>query len=128
MANNKDITLAEFRAWLEGVEELQPTKWSPNPVQWKLIRKKMDLIVETQQVMAQQPLQRVREAPAQRHSQLPVDSASLPAPEEIPKIPTDLSRVPRHEQSALGGIKTTEGRIVTPNIDTSTNNFRSSFE
>jgi len=42
----KIITLAEFRAWLEGVEELQPKGWVPDATQWKLIRNKIKCIVE----------------------------------------------------------------------------------
>jgi len=43
---NKKISLLEFRAWLEGVEELQPSDWSPSAEQWKLIREKIKLIKE----------------------------------------------------------------------------------
>jgi len=43
-AKTKRITLVEFRAWLEGVEELQPDNWAPNAEQWKLIRAKIDSI------------------------------------------------------------------------------------
>jgi len=39
-------TLREFRAWLQGVEELQPDGWSPNPTQWKLIRERIDGVIE----------------------------------------------------------------------------------
>ena len=42
----KKITLNEFRAWLEGIEELQPNDWSPSKEQWKLIRNKIDYIEE----------------------------------------------------------------------------------
>jgi len=42
----KKQTLAEFRAWLSGVEELQPEAWAPSADQWKLIREKIDGIIE----------------------------------------------------------------------------------
>jgi len=42
----KKISLAEFRAWLEGVEELQPMDWSPSLDQWQLTRNKINLIIE----------------------------------------------------------------------------------
>lgn len=45
-AKKKKITLAEFRAWLEGVEELQPAGWSPTADQWTLIREKIETIKE----------------------------------------------------------------------------------
>lgn len=42
----KKQTLSEFRAWLSGVEELQPADWAPDAAQWKLIREKIDNIAE----------------------------------------------------------------------------------
>ena len=42
----KKIPLAEFRAWLEGVEELQADDWCPDLSQWALIRSKIDSIIE----------------------------------------------------------------------------------
>lgn len=44
--NKKKQTLAEFKAWMEGVEELQPDDWCPNAEQWKTIREKIKGIVE----------------------------------------------------------------------------------
>lgn len=42
----KKQTLAEFRAWLSGVEELQPEGWAPDATQWVLIRDKIACISE----------------------------------------------------------------------------------
>jgi len=42
----KKYTLAEFKAWLEGIEEIQPDDWSPDVNQWKMIREKIRAIVE----------------------------------------------------------------------------------
>lgn len=44
--NNKKtrISLKEFRAWLDGVEDLQPEEWAPTKDQWEKIRQKIDLI------------------------------------------------------------------------------------
>jgi hypothetical protein len=44
----KKQTLSEFRAWLNGVEELQPEDWAPDATQWKLIREKINNIVESE--------------------------------------------------------------------------------
>lgn len=44
----KTQTIAEFKAWIEGIEELQPKDWCPDPSQWKLIRKKISQIVSTE--------------------------------------------------------------------------------
>lgn len=51
----KSQTLAEFRAWLEGVEELQDEDWSPNKSQWDLIREKINNIVIINQPAPMQP-------------------------------------------------------------------------
>lgn len=40
------ISLAEFKAWLEGVEDLQEDDWSPSKVQWEKIRQKIESIDE----------------------------------------------------------------------------------
>ena len=42
----KKQTLAEFRAWLDGIEELQPETWAPDATQWALIREKINNITE----------------------------------------------------------------------------------
>ena len=42
----KKQTLAEFRAWLDGIEELQPETWAPDATQWALIREKINSITE----------------------------------------------------------------------------------
>ena len=42
----KKQTLAEFRAWLDGIEELQPETWAPDATQWNLIREKINNITE----------------------------------------------------------------------------------
>lgn len=46
-ANKKKITVQEFKAWLEGVEEMQPEGWHPTKEQWEIIREKIKLIVDT---------------------------------------------------------------------------------
>lgn len=38
------ISLKEFRAWLDGVEDVQPDDWAPNKEQWTKIRQQIDRI------------------------------------------------------------------------------------
>lgn len=38
------ISLKEFRAWLDGVEDLQPDDWAPTKDQWAKIRQQIDRI------------------------------------------------------------------------------------
>lgn len=42
--SKKNISFEEFKAWLSGVEDLQPNGWSPTKEQWQIIRDKIDSI------------------------------------------------------------------------------------
>lgn len=139
----KDITLAEFKAWLEGVEELQPASWAPDKEQWKLIRNKINCIVadviEVEKEGPTQPqnLNPVFEARHQGYSQ------PHPAPQNIQPGPSmlDSYEPPNVEmteaaQAALQGQTppptpapslTPDGKIQTPNIDSS-DGYNSGFE
>jgi len=39
--NQKKITIPEFKAWLDGLSEIQPDDWAPDLNQWKKIRAKI---------------------------------------------------------------------------------------
>lgn len=51
---SEKITLDTFRAWLQGVEEMQEDGWTPSESQWKKIREKIDMI-ENNTVVQTQP-------------------------------------------------------------------------
>jgi hypothetical protein len=51
------ITLAEFKAWLSGVEEMQADDWAPTLVQWRRIRAKFMQIEEDQAPQRRGPIQ-----------------------------------------------------------------------
>jgi hypothetical protein len=42
----KEISMSQFKSWLEGVEEMQEDGWHPSATQWKTIRAKFDMITE----------------------------------------------------------------------------------
>lgn len=55
----QNITLDQFRSWLQGVEDMQTDDWAPNADQWKVIREKIDLIVQKDELVnstAQAPM------------------------------------------------------------------------
>lgn len=79
---NKDVTLAEFQAWLEGVEEVQPKDWCPDAKQWKLIRNKIRNIVVPEPVVPEAPMHFPGQ-PAPR----PVAAPSPAVPSSIPGLP-----------------------------------------
>lgn len=43
----KLISIKEFKMWLQGVEEMQASGWTPDARQWERIRAKLDLIDDT---------------------------------------------------------------------------------
>jgi len=90
-AKRKRITLSEFRAWLQGVEELQSGGWSPNAEQWKLIRDKIDLIVESKTQVVEQQLINPQGGPRpQFQPPRPSGPGFIPPPPPVPGgIPVD---------------------------------------
>lgn len=135
---NKPVTLAEFKAWLEGVEELQPADWSPDSNQWELIRNKMFSIVESDSDVnfmhvPQQPMQRPM-------PQQPVAPQAEPMPMVIPGPPVQSTSLPTVEPTMtpaaraamqgrpIPGTPGPDGKIRTPNIDTSNGKYSTSFE
>jgi hypothetical protein len=114
----KPVTIAEFRAWLEGIEELGGRDWTPNASQWKKIKAKIALLIESTPstrppngplVFRPEPatfdssLQAPRQAVAPPMLQGSVDMAPPPIAID-PKIPTK-----------------------TPHIDTSHGSYNSPF-
>jgi len=123
-------TLAEFRAWLLGVEELQPEAWSPNRDQWLLIRERIDKIIEP----APEIIHAQKGIPApNKPVERTLPPGFIPAPPMVGGIPTDAII----EQGAQVNTLTvtapempnqgTAPRSVTPNIDTTDGNYKSGF-
>lgn len=47
MSNEQNtISIAEFKTWLEGAEAFQGPDWTPDSKQWKIIREKIDNLVD----------------------------------------------------------------------------------
>lgn len=40
----EEISFTEFKAWLQGVEEMQEDDWAPNHIQWKKIKEKLSQV------------------------------------------------------------------------------------
>lgn len=128
----KKYTLAEFKAWLEGVEEIQENDWYPNLSQWKMIRERIGAIVEPPPIIKQVPVEPTRQhvpmRPRPEHVAVPttlpvVTGDTIPvAPDMTPaakaalmgKLPNEIATDPTH------GSK-------TPNIDTMSGNYESTF-
>jgi len=78
----KKITMMEFRAWLQGVEEMQPAGWCPDETQWKVIREKINTIKDDTSAGLNKPAVPVPAGPIPRrpgHNPPPVHQP-IPAP------------------------------------------------
>jgi len=121
---NKKITLSEFRAWLEGVEELQLDDWSPTNDQWALIRNKINNIIEEVievETMVELPTPPVIPLMPSRLVPSHVPPATVQAPQYVP-MPSSISApAPMLTPGA-------DGKLPTPNIDSSDGQYDSGFE
>lgn len=141
----KPVTLSEFKAWLEGVEELQPEGWHPDASQWELVRDKMLSIIEPEYDAVPVPKQQApvhtnpQPAPVQPYNEVvedmpqiipgpPMQSSALPMDVE----PANISMTPAAKAMLSGrplpGTPGPDGKVKTPNIDTSNGSYTTSFE
>lgn len=139
----KPVTLSEFKAWLEGIEELQPEGWHPDADQWELVRNKMLSIIEPDYdgyYEAPAPQQNFNSQPAERYQQPAVQEMPqiIPGPPPMSSaLPTDvqpaqISMTPAARAAMSGkplpGTPGPDGKVRTPNIDTSNGHYTTSFE
>jgi hypothetical protein len=141
----KKITLSEFKAWLEGADDFHGKDWAPTKEQWKMIRERIDSIVEPEPEIREV----VKEVPSQQPQQ--ARPPMPPPPKEVPELPPNIPPPP----PVPGGVPVGEvikgsalpvdsgpavptpmpqpsteapgGRSTTPNIDTSDGKYKSGF-
>jgi len=135
MATRKRVkkqTLAEFRAWLNGVEELQPEDWAPNATQWKTIRDKIDGIAEPKPVVVPAPVATAPQ-PANYHPLSPQAQAQAahipPPPPPAGGVPAGTMTAPTPEATAVMPTQAPVDLTKAPatNVDTSDGNYDSGF-
>jgi len=120
-------TLKEFKAWLQGVEELQADNWSPNREQWQLIRAKIDGIVEEKQIV-EKVVQTTQHVQPMVSSNVPVQGVPpmIPPPPPTGGIPVaEIEMTPAAK--ALLNPAVNGGKVKTPDVDTSDGNITSPF-
>ncbi len=78
---DQTISVAEFKQWLSGVEDMQPGDWIPNSEQWKKIRAKI----------------------AQLSDEMVAEEASIlpAAPQTYYAPPVPMPQVPHYQQTPL---------------------------
>lgn len=125
-SKTKKMSVREFKAWLSGVEEMQPEGWFPDVEQWKKIRDKISTLDETnvediprKGMPAQAPVRDVVGSRPPQVSQFPhrpnVGEGLNPpiiSPVHMPAIPPGPSAL-------------SDGK--TPNLDTSKEPYKSPF-
>jgi hypothetical protein len=136
-ASKKEYTLAEFKAWLEGIEELQPNNWAPDAGQWKVIRDKLMNIIEEEPAPVEVVNNPIPAGPIPRNSAMPMPAMPAtppPAVSSLPPVGMPEPNLTPAAQAALSGKLPTEmmpsadGKVKTPDIDTADGNYGSSFE
>lgn len=140
---SKGYTLSQFRAWLEGVEEMQNMEegdWSPNLQQWKLIRQRIaDLVpdVEVKETVHVVTAETANGAVGGFTGQGRVESPTVTGPAPVVKrssLPdpaqqnTVRSLAPVVDESQKAPVARSEREHVkTPTIDTSQGEYTSAF-
>jgi len=126
------MSLAEFRAKLEGIEMFNSNDWHPEKDQWDLIREMINMIVEYEEVehnttnSSTLPTQRTHGSSimdtVQRPPSLPVHTPSIiESPAEFAP-PGNISTIDPTTVKPSGSVP-----AVTPTIDTSDGQYNSAF-
>jgi len=117
----RQFTLGEFRAWLDGIEELQPSNWSPSLEQWKLIRQRISSIVETS---GHNVIESARQEPQIRKYTNVTDSRTFSPPPMSGGVPDGSVEISPEAKALLSGDATSK-KHKTPNIDTTGGGYTS---
>lgn len=98
----KKLTVTEFKTWLEGAEAFQEEEWTPDHKQWKIIRSKIDNLIEesSSQTLSFPP--GMRTTPATFESALSAPPPSQPPVSQIHSPQQTIQRSPRLESSNAG--------------------------
>lgn len=133
----KTVTLSEFKAWLEGIEELQPKNWSPDKNQWKLIRNKIHSIIEVErevEVYKKTPQQHTVQEPRYQNTSINQESDNVVFVEQPIAMSPEARAILNGSNLPAVGVRTNPipiksgNSIKTPSIDTSNGTYNSGFE
>ena len=122
--DKNELTIREFKVWLDGLCSFNTDDWTPNLNQWTLIKQKlMNLREDSGNLPSHQ----------QSHINQPVDIRMHPRhaipilSESEPLIPLPAEPTPEQLARKIEQAKMSSTTIKTPNIDTQ-NGYRSNFE
>ena len=136
---SKGYTLSQFRAWLEGVEEMQESNWIPNHDQWAIIRTKINElepdvqiketvhVVTGQSVTDEEPQQRPVLRPSLDKGREP-SAPIVPGRSSLSTLPDNRPRAPVVDESRGAPVARDErAKVQTPTIDTSNGKYTPPF-
>ena len=119
----KIMTIAEFRYWLEGVEEMQSDEWSPDKRQWDRIREKLNSIANTVATPAPTSIQNNNpNVPMHREPDRLIDRP-------VQHAPSGMGRVTAPPPSGVlfGNSDNPAFPVKTPNVDSSNGGYEPAF-
>ncbi len=123
-SNKKTRTLSEFKSWLDGIEEMQGDDWSPNAEQWAVIREALYLITSEDRTMPSS----VNGLPVAYQA----GNGAVNAPQIVRQVPVPTSSLletvppPRRGAASVAPVAQ-DGKVKTPDIDTSGGRYESGF-
>ncbi len=123
------ITVKEFRMWLEGVIEMQDDTWVPDARQWSRILGKIYDISEGISIASTQNTYTPRHPPVEQQFVSPVSPTAFDSmPQELFQPQSGLLSAPPVAPNLTGPFARDQGGIPvrTPDIDT-TNGYKSTF-
>lgn len=127
-AEEKKLTINEFKMWLQGVEEMQQPDWIPDARQWEKIRQKIDMIIDgppQREVNMGQNLPPPGPIHREPPPQMPIGPSNLQPTPRVPQPPRVAHTASGLPVSMASGSPNTPAR--TPDIDTSNGNYDSHF-
>jgi hypothetical protein len=122
--DDQSITIREFRMWLAGVEEMQPSNWVPDERQWVIIRNKLETVLDTPIVAHVAP--HVVHAPVVPPE--PIYREVGPVVHSTPGLSMVTPVAPAHNAALFANADNPTSPVRTPNVDTSTGGYNSAFE
>lgn len=130
MTEESKQTVGQFKAWIEGVEEMQKGDWHPSKDQWKKIRTKISELVDQPTVATvtrrvghpATPATVTMPAAAHPLDNVQIVDTGVDESAPIPATPAALTM----ETTGANGKPVIKSK--TPNIDTSDKDYSSPFE
>ncbi len=113
-SKKQEVTVQQFKAWLEGITAFQPDDWIPNKIQWdKIMDKINNLVSDTNNTY--------RNAPMQPEMRQPQQFAPQVQSPQLPREPIMMQgNAPSTTMVSSKSMPIEGGKMKTPNVDSST--------